>query len=222
MRKCKRIGELAFEEVAEVGLRMTRARTALADATAEAMEATERKRKVGEGELEVSRSAVQLKSRRVAIVPDNSASPATSANLSCASISSNHVLASCCSSNGLSEVDKESFKFLDLEDENEVSAEEVATSTGDSVDFNESKEKTPSSELQSESGELESTERPHEASSRHRSQAEKMPSEAELEEFFAAAEKDLHKKFAHKYNYDIVKDEPLEGRYEWVQLQVKP
>ncbi|CAA3015936.1 Hypothetical predicted protein [Olea europaea subsp. europaea] len=198
MRKCNGNGEVSLVEVAEVGLRMTRARTALAAAKAEAMEATERKRKVGEGELEGSRSTVQLKSRRVATVPDNSASSATSENLSCASISSHHVLASCCSSNGMREVDKKSSKFLDLEDENEVSVEEIATSTGDSLDCHESKQKTPSSELQSESGDLESTARPHEASSRHRSQAEKMPSEAELEEFFTAAEKDLQKKFAHK------------------------
>lgn len=222
MRRCKGIGETAFVEVAEEGLRMTRARTTLAAAKAVAVESTERKRKVRGGELEVSRSEVELKSMRVATVPDNSASPATSENLLCASISSNHVLAPYCSSNGLSEADKESFKSLDLEDENEASAEEVATSTGDLVDCNESKEKTPSSELQSESGELESTARPHEVSSRRRPEAEKMPSEAELEEFFAAAEKDLQKQFVDKYNYDIVKDEPLEGRYEWVQLQVKP
>ncbi|KAL2499695.1 Cyclin-dependent kinase inhibitor [Abeliophyllum distichum] len=200
MRKCKGIGEVAFLEVAEVGLRMTRARTA----PAAAAEAKERKRKVGGGELELSRSVVQLKSRRLATVEDSSASPATSENLSCASISSNHVLASCCSSSGLSGVDKESFKFLDLEEENEVSAEEVATSTGDLVDCNERRDTTTATEVQTES------------------EAEKMPSEAELEEFFAAAEKNLQKKFADKYNYDIVKDEPLEGRYEWVQLQVKP
>ncbi|KAL2522819.1 cyclin-dependent kinase inhibitor 7-like [Forsythia ovata] len=222
MRKCKGIGEVAFVELAEVGLRMTRATTALAAAKAAAAEAKERKRKVGGGELEVSRSVGQLKSRRLATVADNSASPGTSENLSCASISSNHVLASCCSSSGLSGVDKESFKFLDLEEENEVSAEEVATSTGDLVDCNERRDTTTATEVQTESGELESTARPHEASSRRRTEAEKMPSEAELEEFFAAAEKNLQEKFADKYNYDIVKDEPLEGRYEWVQLQVKP
>ncbi|GAA0160243.1 hypothetical protein LIER_16839 [Lithospermum erythrorhizon] len=43
----------------------------------------------------------------------------------------------------------------------------------------------------------------------------KMPSEAELEDFFSAAEKYEQNRFAEKYNYDIVKDVPLEGRYEW-------
>ncbi|CAA2975818.1 cyclin-dependent kinase inhibitor 7-like isoform X2 [Olea europaea var. sylvestris] len=222
MRKCKEIGETASVEVAEEGLRMTRARTTLAAAKAAAEESTERKRKVRGGELEVARSEVPLKSMRVATVPDNSASPATSENLSCASISSIQVLAPCYSSRELSEVDKDSFNSQDLKNENEASVEEVATSTGDLVDCNESKEKTPSFELRSESGVLESTAKPHEVSSRRCPEAEKLPSEAELEEFFAAAEKDLQKKFIDKYNYDIVKDEPLEGRYEWVQLQVKP
>ncbi|CAI9276781.1 unnamed protein product [Lactuca saligna] len=42
---------------------------------------------------------------------------------------------------------------------------------------------------------------------------------AELEEFFTAAEKDLHKRFKDKYNFDIVNDTPSEGRFEWVQLK---
>ncbi|CAA3007236.1 Hypothetical predicted protein [Olea europaea subsp. europaea] len=200
MRKCKEIGETASVEVAEEGLRMTRARTTLAAAKAAAEESTEKKRKVRGGELKVARSEVPLKSMRVATVPDNSASPATSENLSCASISSIHVLAPCYSSRELSEVDKDNFKSQDLKNENEASVEEVATSTGDLVDCNESysKEKTPSSELRSESGVLESTAKPHEVSSPRRPEAEKMPSEAELEEFFAAAEKDLQKKFIDK------------------------
>lgn len=53
-------------------------------------------------------------------------------------------------------------------------------------------------EAQAESGELESTARPRESNPRRRSAAEKMPSEAELEEFFAAAEKNLQKKFIDK------------------------
>ncbi|XP_023737730.1 cyclin-dependent kinase inhibitor 7 isoform X2 [Lactuca sativa] len=42
---------------------------------------------------------------------------------------------------------------------------------------------------------------------------------AELEEFFTAAEKDLHKRFKDKYNFDIVNETPSEGRFEWVQLK---
>ncbi|XP_073313310.1 cyclin-dependent kinase inhibitor 7-like [Primulina huaijiensis] len=49
--------------------------------------------------------------------------------------------------------------------------------------------------------------------------AEKMPSADEIEEFFAAAEKCDQKRFAEKYNYDFLKDVPLEGRYQWVRLR---
>ncbi|XP_073308666.1 uncharacterized protein [Primulina huaijiensis] len=49
--------------------------------------------------------------------------------------------------------------------------------------------------------------------------AEKMPSSEEIEEFFAAAEKCDQKRLTEKYNYDFLKDVPLEGRYQWVRLQ---
>ncbi|VFQ72122.1 unnamed protein product [Cuscuta campestris] len=48
--------------------------------------------------------------------------------------------------------------------------------------------------------------------------AGRKPPEAEIEEFFADAEKYEQKKFLEKYNYDVVKDAPLEGRYQWVRL----
>ncbi|XP_044508772.1 cyclin-dependent kinase inhibitor 7-like isoform X2 [Mangifera indica] len=49
--------------------------------------------------------------------------------------------------------------------------------------------------------------------------AARMPSLVEIDEFFAASEKAEQKRFAEKYNYDIVKDVPLEGRYQWIQLK---
>ncbi|KAK1439917.1 hypothetical protein QVD17_05742 [Tagetes erecta] len=49
--------------------------------------------------------------------------------------------------------------------------------------------------------------------------AELMPSAAELEEFFSKAEKYEQKRFAKKYNFDIVKDIPMEGRYQWLPLK---
>nr|XP_043624608.1 cyclin-dependent kinase inhibitor 7-like isoform X2 [Erigeron canadensis] len=42
---------------------------------------------------------------------------------------------------------------------------------------------------------------------------------AEIDEFFALAERKEQKRFADKYNYDIVKDVPTEGRYQWVRLK---
>ncbi|XP_014508170.1 cyclin-dependent kinase inhibitor 7 isoform X1 [Vigna radiata var. radiata] len=44
----------------------------------------------------------------------------------------------------------------------------------------------------------------------------KEPAKAEIEEFFAMAEKYEQKRFVEKYNFDIVRDMPLEGRYQWV------
>ncbi|PIN10104.1 hypothetical protein CDL12_17309 [Handroanthus impetiginosus] len=205
VRKCKGSEEMAVKEKA--------AETAAAG----------RKRKFGLGESELSTSSVQLKMRRVDVVtPENSTSPTSSGDSTCESVGSGHVLASCCSSSRSSELAKESSKFVDLEPENEVIVEFFATSAGDSVDCGDRRENTPSSEVQAESGELESTARPRESNSRRCFTAEKMPSETELEEFFTAAEKNLQKQFVDKYNYDIVKDEPLEGRYEWVQIQLKP
>lgn len=60
------------------------------------------------------------------------------------------------------------------------------------------RENKPSIEVQAESGELESTARPRESNYRRCSAVEKMPTEGELEEFFAAAEKDLQKQFIDK------------------------
>ncbi|CAJ2654126.1 cyclin-dependent kinase inhibitor 7-like protein [Trifolium pratense] len=42
--------------------------------------------------------------------------------------------------------------------------------------------------------------------------------EEDIDEFFARFEREEQKRFAEKYNFDIVRDLPLEGRYEWVRL----
>ncbi|KAF8107259.1 hypothetical protein N665_0124s0053 [Sinapis alba] len=44
-----------------------------------------------------------------------------------------------------------------------------------------------------------------------------VPTSNELEEFFAFAEQQQQRLFMEKYNFDIVNDMPLTGRYEWVQ-----
>ncbi|CAL5087990.1 unnamed protein product [Urochloa decumbens] len=44
------------------------------------------------------------------------------------------------------------------------------------------------------------------------------PPPEELEAFLAAAESSFARRFAAKYNYDVVKDAPMEGRYEWVRV----
>ncbi|KAL7141372.1 hypothetical protein ABFS83_08G048600 [Erythranthe nasuta] len=219
--KCKESGEAAVMEKP-------------VDNTASSAAAGGRKRKTALGESELSKSSIQLKTRRLSLTlstPDNSASPARSWNSTCESVNSGRVLASrCSSSRPISELAKEISGFVDLEvqQQNEASVEFFPISAAEnSVDIIRDRRETtptPSSDddVQSESGELESTAGPRETNSGRRSTAAKMPTEAELEDFFTAAENNLQKQFIDKYNYDIVKDEPMEGRYEWVQIQLKP
>ncbi|THU60775.1 hypothetical protein C4D60_Mb07t16300 [Musa balbisiana] len=42
--------------------------------------------------------------------------------------------------------------------------------------------------------------------------------EVEIEEFFAAAEREQAQRFAAEYNYDVIGDVPLDGRFEWVRI----
>ncbi|KAG6495631.1 cyclin-dependent kinase inhibitor 7-like [Zingiber officinale] len=44
------------------------------------------------------------------------------------------------------------------------------------------------------------------------------PPEAELEAFFATAERNLQQRFAERYNFDVVNDVPMAGRYEWIPV----
>ncbi|XP_051140910.1 cyclin-dependent kinase inhibitor 7-like [Andrographis paniculata] len=91
--------------------------------------------------------------------------------------------------------------------ENELTVEFSAASAGDSVNFSDRRQKSASSEVEGDFN-------PH-----HCTKENQMPGRAEIEEFFAAAEKNLQKQFTDKYNYDVVKDEPMEGRYEWIHLK---
>ncbi|KAE9460798.1 hypothetical protein C3L33_07311, partial [Rhododendron williamsianum] len=45
-----------------------------------------------------------------------------------------------------------------------------------------------------------------------------IPTTLEMEEFFALAEQQQQRFFAEKYNFDVVNDLPLSGRYEWVRV----
>ncbi|CAN6554971.1 unnamed protein product [Malus baccata var. baccata] len=81
----------------------------------------------------------------------------------------------------------------------------------------ETRETTPSSELCLDSNEMSSP--TPVVSHRRRIPVSKSPPSEEIEEFFAAVEKYEHKHFTEKYNYDIVNDVPLEGRYQWVCLK---
>ncbi|KAI4314957.1 hypothetical protein L6164_027813 [Bauhinia variegata] len=191
-------------EMARVGVR-TRARSALAMGAASSgrTASTPKRRKLNNEQFKFSSpSFVQLKSTSPAVIKQET-------TLS----SSDEFPASCCSSNGSIGHGEERIKFEDLE----VESAQIETSTCNSSD--ERREMRPPGELRTNSQELESTKKPTEANSRRMSPEKKMPTEWELEEFFGAAEKEIQKRFIDRYNYDIVKDVALEGRYEWVRLK---
>ncbi|XP_057252237.1 cyclin-dependent kinase inhibitor 3 [Beta vulgaris subsp. vulgaris] len=56
------------------------------------------------------------------------------------------------------------------------------------------------------------------ANRRTRNMHRAIPTNREMEEFFAGVEHHQQKLFVEKYNYDIMNDMPLPGRYEWVRV----
>lgn len=203
MTKCEEIGEVALVEVARAPSSSSEEAKAV---TAE----VGKKRKAVAGELDRSSASQRRSPRNLVVQLDDF-------NFGKEELSSNDPCASCCSSNGSTELDKEISKFVDLEEKCGLSSRSTYEEYGS---WRERRESTPSSEIQGESGELEST-RKHasEINSRHRSMAKKMPSSAEIDEFFSSAEKDLQRQYAEKYNFDFVKEQPLEGRYNWVRVK---
>ncbi|KAK2357145.1 cyclin-dependent kinase inhibitor [Trifolium repens] len=109
--------------------------------------------------------------------------------------------ASCCSSNKLSDGEVESAQV------------ETLTCNGDQII------RRREMGLLNEVVGTNSTEQEEEEVDSAENKPQKMPTESELDEFFSAAEKHVQKQFQNKYNFDIAKDMPLEGRYEWVQLK---
>lgn len=205
-RKCSDQGceNISVMEVAPAGVR-TRGR-AMATAEEEAVDnsgSAKRMKVVGNGELRLSSSRITDSDGRDVIT--------TLKNYGDSAVEefrdfSGDVPASCCSSNGsVTEI----LKSADLEERTEVEATMTYKMNR--------RESTQTSDLKAESGELHSTNtsKPSVVIDSRR----KTPPAAELEEFFAKAEENLHKHFKDKYNYDIVNDVPLKGRFEWVELK---
>ncbi|KAB1207103.1 Cyclin-dependent kinase inhibitor 7 [Morella rubra] len=170
----------------------------------------------------LSSSNAKLESTRSCVdSPENAVSPVNSedfarvnAGVLCSSVCTDQLPASCCSSNESCEVVRDSLKLMDLE----AKSFETVDSTYINNKF--SRETTPSSELCGDSDEMDSLAmKPSSANHRRSPPVAKTPPEEEIEEFFATAEKYEQKRFAEKYNYDIVKDMPLEGRYQWIRLK---
>ncbi|XP_076949070.1 cyclin-dependent kinase inhibitor 7-like [Bidens hawaiensis] len=91
------------------------------------------------------------------------------------------------------------------------------TETSMSSNYGFSRETSSSSEICLNSDEMESssTLKPNPPSRKQPNN----PTAAEIEAFFAVMESKEHKRFADKYNYDIVNDVPMDGRYQWVLLK---
>ncbi|CAH9053959.1 unnamed protein product [Cuscuta epithymum] len=171
----------------------------------------------GGGEWKLSTALIQPKRRRKTppVTPRNAFSPSSS--------KSDHVHdMPCVCGYDRSELTQESVNLSDLDEEKE---EGVTTSKRKFDETGKSVETPPLREYEAEQGELESTATlpEDEATSLDKnltkSTPEKIPSGEELEAFFSVAERKIQKQFAEKYNFDIVEDKPLEGRYEWDPLQ---
>nr|XP_009380907.1 PREDICTED: cyclin-dependent kinase inhibitor 1-like [Musa acuminata subsp. malaccensis] len=210
-RKCSRgVGELAVMEVTQVVGVRTRGRShSLADAAAPAVKSPRRRRTGAPPSTEVvqTSSYLQLRSRplfmtirRPRLQAENS--PAASDPGPAAEGISQ------CSSNGSSEVVGDGTKV------------EVLGSSTCNFKSRRARETTPSSVVRREAGDLEST------AARARMRSGSSPTvgatttEAEIEEFFAAAETDQAQRFAEKYNYDVIGDVPLDGRFDWVRINL--
>ncbi|XP_020090919.1 cyclin-dependent kinase inhibitor 1-like [Ananas comosus] len=224
MKKCRGVGEVAAMEVTQVVGVRTRSRAAAAAAAAAAEEEEEAKKTkeaAAEGEVE---GYLELRSRRLAMATRTPRSTANSGSGGggggggCPSRASRGTI-SRCSSNASSAA----IAALEAAAEEEIKDDarnagpgepEGCNDLGSSVSYTECsrerRETTPLSELR----DAESEER----RKRRRSREANAPSEAEIEEFFAAAESAEAERFATKYNFDVVNEVPLDGRYEWVRL----
>ncbi|XP_008805250.2 cyclin-dependent kinase inhibitor 1-like [Phoenix dactylifera] len=193
-----------------VGVR-TRARTlALAAAGAAEGSGSSKRRKavVRSGEIQIS--YLRLRNRSLVMKPRITRSTMNSGGRRCPNPDLSRI--SRCSSNASCETAPEE-RFSRSADP-EV-GEVLDTAARHSNCSSERRRTTPSSSGVDEWSDLEST---VEGKSTRRPRAEMMPLEAEIEEFFATAERDERQRFAAKYNYDVVIDVPLEGRYEWLPL----
>ncbi|KAL8248802.1 hypothetical protein R6Q59_005670 [Mikania micrantha] len=161
--------------------------------------AGEKRRKVGDGEFILPTSM---------LIQITATEKEEDTCRSCA-VSSDHAPVSCCSSNGSTE--ELQFTYL----------EEIVKSRTPSRYISDTLSSKRRTEIKAELGLPEMiTAKPSAVISSSRTvPAEKLPPATELEEFFASAEKQLYKRFKHQYNYDIVNDTPLEGRFEWVELK---
>ncbi|XP_023530133.1 cyclin-dependent kinase inhibitor 7-like [Cucurbita pepo subsp. pepo] len=109
---------------------------------------------------------------------------------------------------------KDAVKFEDLEPTK--SFETVESTRVNGIQ----RESTPTSDLHGESDVMDTLAKSFLTEKQKRTDRPmKTPPIFEIEDFFAEAEKYEQKRFSEKYNFDIVMDVPLEGRYQWIRLK---
>ncbi|XP_022749169.1 cyclin-dependent kinase inhibitor 7-like [Durio zibethinus] len=203
VRSCKRSAETAEVEASTTSFSLSKRRKIVGSRELQELALTS-----PAIELEIPRS-VSNSQDKPAIVASSSNSGGVLAGDMCSSRCFSESSASRCSSNESSDIVKDSLRFVDLE------AKSFETEISTCISINKlSRETTPISELCGDSKEMESPEKKTPPS------PGKPPSQAEIDEFFSVAEKYEQKRFAEKYNYDIVKDVPLDGRYQWIRLKL--
>ncbi|KMZ57757.1 hypothetical protein ZOSMA_82G00730 [Zostera marina] len=115
------------------------------------------------------------------------------------------------------------FKLSQEEGEEEIVEDLESTSCINLLINDEENRKIITTTTSRESCNMESTRsgkssRRRSASARITKFSSRMPSELEINSFFAMMETDDNKRFMDKYNYDVLNDLPMEGRYEWVGI----
>ncbi|EOA31461.1 hypothetical protein CARUB_v10014646mg [Capsella rubella] len=124
--------------------------------------------------------------------------------------SSSSISSGCCFTNQSKEIAKNRSTFVTDLEAHQISETETKTSTLINSNF---RETSPVSEgLGETTTEMESS---------SAAEVRKTPTPAEIEGFFSELENeadDKKKQFIEKYNFDIVNDEPLQGRYKWDRL----
>ncbi|KAK8568156.1 hypothetical protein V6N13_106090 [Hibiscus sabdariffa] len=205
MRNCKRSAETAEMEASSTSFSLSKRRKAVGPRELQ--------------ELELTPPDIEFENPRLLSISQNqpihfatfSDSCGVRAGDKCSRLFSGDSSASRCSRNESCDILNDSLRIVDLE------AKSFETEISTCTNINKfSRETTPLSELCGYSDKMES---PVKKPSPSPAKPSKMPSQAEIDEFFSVAEKYEQKRFAEKYNYDIVKDVPLDGRYRWLRLQ---
>ncbi|XVE49176.1 hypothetical protein DITRI_Ditri01bG0061400 [Diplodiscus trichospermus] len=204
MRNCKRSAETAEMEASSTSFSLSKRRKTVGSRELQELELTS-----PDIEFQNPRFLSNSLDKPITVATSSNSGGALAGDM-CSSLCSGYSSASRCSSNESCDIVKDSLRLVDLE------AKSFETEISTCINLNKFRETTPLSELSGDSEEMESPEKKTPPSP---SKPPKIPSQAEIDEFFSVAEKYEQKRFTEKYNYDIVKDVPLDGPYQWVRLK---